>query len=274
MTCCGRGWIHSQANVKTGKRTMRKTVIAGNWKMFKDVTETAELINGLKERAGEIPAGVTAVVCPPFTSLAMAGQLLKGTPIRLGAQNMSEYDEGAYTGEVSWKMLKSTGCTHVILGHSERRQYYGESNEGVNRKARKALQIGLLPILCVGETLQEREGGITEKVVETQVRGCLEGLSAEDMGHVIIAYEPIWAIGTGKTATPEQAQEVHRFIRGLLARLFDGKIAEATVIQYGGSVKPDNSADLLRQSDIDGALVGGACLKVDSFMQIITSAKR
>jgi triosephosphate isomerase len=253
---------------------MRRIVIAGNWKMYKDLAETRELLNGFKARGNEIPAGVKAVVCPPFTSLALAGELLKGSPIGLGAQNMSEHDEGAFTGEISWKMLASAGCSFVILGHSERRQYFGETNEGVNRKAKKALEKDLLPIVCVGETLQEREGGVTERVVEVQVRGCLAGLTPADMANVIIAYEPVWAIGTGRTATPNQAEEVHKFIRGLVSQLFGEKIAESTVIQYGGSVKPDNAADLLRQPDIDGALVGGACLKSDSFMQIILSSSR
>lgn len=253
---------------------MRQTVIAGNWKMYKDLSETKDLINALKARAGEIPSGVKMVVCPPFTSLALAGELLKGSPIGLGAQNMSEHDEGAYTGEISWKMLRSAGCGFVILGHSERRQYYGETNEGVNRKGKKALEKGLLPIVCVGETLQQREAGITEKVVDEQVRGCLAGMSAADLEKVIIAYEPVWAIGTGKVATPEQAQAVHAFIRGLVSHLYDAKVADSLVLQYGGSVKPDNSAELLRQPDIDGALVGGACLKSDSFMGIVLSGQK
>ncbi|MRR11932.1 triose-phosphate isomerase, partial [bacterium] len=178
---------------------MRKKIIAGNWKMYKDLTESAELLGGLKARAGEIPPGVTLVVCPPYTSLALAGATMKGTPIKVGGQNMAEHDEGAFTGEISAKMLKSAGCEFVILGHSERRQYNGETNEGVNRKARKALAAGLRPIICVGETLAEREGGVTESVVGTQVRGCLDGLG-DRMENVVVAYEPVWAIGTGKTA--------------------------------------------------------------------------
>jgi triosephosphate isomerase len=252
---------------------MRQTIIAGNWKMYKDLAESAELLGGLKARAGEIPPGVTVVVCPPFTSLALAASTMNGTPVMLGGQNMSEHDEGAFTGEISAKMLKNAGCDFVILGHSERRQYYGETNEGVNRKARKAIALGLRPIICVGETLAEREGGVTEKVVETQLRGCLDGLGGA-MGCVVIAYEPVWAIGTGKTATPAQAQEVHAFIRSLVASEFGAPTAESLVIQYGGSVKPDNSAELLGQKDIDGALVGGACLKTDSFMQIILSTRK
>ena len=252
---------------------MRKTIIAGNWKMYKDQEETTQLITALKVKVASMKPNVTAVVCPPFTSLALAGSLLKGSPIKLGAQNMSEHDEGAYTGEVSWKMLKGAGCEHVILGHSERRQYFKETNELINTKAKKALATGLLPIICVGETLSERESGITEQVISTQVKGVLAGISAAEMGRVIIAYEPVWAIGTGKTATPAQAQEVHMHIRKLVSQLYSWPVAEALVIQYGGSVKPDNAAELLAQNDIDGALVGGACLKADSFLAIIESAK-
>jgi triosephosphate isomerase len=201
-----------------------------------------------------------------------AASLLKGSGIHLGAQNMSENDEGAFTGEISWKMLKSAGCDMVILGHSERRQYYGETNEKVNAKARKALANGLTPIVCVGETLQEREGGVMEKVVGGQIRGCLAGFSAPDVESLVIAYEPVWAIGTGRNATPEQAQSVHAFIRGLVSELHSAATAEKIVIQYGGSVKPDNAANLLCQHDIDGALVGGACLKAESFGAIIRAA--
>ena len=253
---------------------MRKTVIAGNWKMYKDIKESEELIQGVKAQAASAPPFVTVVVCPPFTSLALAGNLLKGSAVKLGAQNMSEHDEGAYTGEVSWKMLKSVGCDYVILGHSERRQYYGETDAKINLKAKKALANGLLPIICVGETLKEREGGITEKVVTAQVRGTLEGISAGEMERVTIAYEPVWAIGTGKVATPAQAQEVHAHIRGLITQLYSAGVADKVVIQYGGSVKPDNAAELLAQFDIDGALVGGACLKADSFAGIFKAAKQ
>ncbi len=251
---------------------MRPKVIAGNWKMFKDLQETSDLISGILSNLRDLPSGVDVIVCPPFTSLSLASGLLRGTPLMLGAQNMSEFDEGAYTGEISWKMLRSAGCSYVILGHSERRQYFHESDERVNRKAKKALSAGLKPILCVGETLQEREGGVTRTVVETQVRGVLSGLSVLDLARTIIAYEPVWAIGTGKNATPAQAEEVHAFIRSLVREIFGVEAADAFVIQYGGSVKPDNSSELLRQTDIDGALVGGACLKADSFCAIIKSA--
>jgi triosephosphate isomerase len=250
---------------------MRKTVIAGNWKMYKDLKDTEELLQGVKAQAASAPSFVTVIVCPPFTSLQLAGTLLRGSAVKLGAQNMSEHDEGAFTGEISWKMLKSTGCEYVILGHSERRQYYGETDAKINLKAKKALASGLLPIICVGETLKEREGGITEQVVATQVKGVLDGISASDMERVIVAYEPVWAIGTGKVATPAQAQEVHAQIRGLVVKLYSQSIADKIVIQYGGSVKPDNAAELLAQPDIDGALVGGACLKADSFAGIFKS---
>jgi triosephosphate isomerase len=248
---------------------MRRMIIAGNWKMYKDLTESAQLVTALKDRAREFPAAVTVILCPPFTSLSTVGGLLKGTAIQLGAQNMSEHDEGAYTGEVSWKMLLSAGCEHVILGHSERRQYFRETNELVNVKAKKALAHGLSPIICVGETLAEREGGLTGGVIAGQIAGVLNGLGAPDMGRVVIAYEPVWAIGTGKNATPQQAEDVHRHIRALVGMQFGSAVADGLVIQYGGSVKPENAKDLLAQADIDGALVGGACLNPDSFSAII-----
>ncbi|MGD0590687.1 MAG: triose-phosphate isomerase [Bacteroidota bacterium] len=251
---------------------MRTKIIAGNWKMNKDLNGSADLINGLKSKLATLPNGVKAIVCPPCISLALAKELLKGSPIELGAQNMYFEDEGAFTGEVSAKMLKSVGCKYVILGHSERRQYFKESDEFINTKAKKALASGLIPIICVGETLQEREKNITNLVVTTQVTGCLKGIPASDIENSIIAYEPVWAIGTGKVATPQQAQDVHKLIRGLLARLYSSATAEKVVIQYGGSVKPDNAKELLHQPDIDGALVGGACLKADSFAAIVQAA--
>lgn len=250
---------------------MRPKFIAGNWKMYKDLNESVELINGLKAALPTLKADVRVAICPPFTSLAVAGNLLRGTSIHLGAQNMSEHDEGAYTGEVSWKMLKSVGCEYVILGHSERRQYFHESNELINLKTKRALLNGLLPIICVGETLEQREKGATEQIVTTQIKGVLQGISLQDIDRVTIAYEPVWAIGTGKTATSLQAQEVHQHLRKLVSQLYNWAVAERTIIQYGGSVKPDNAAELMSQNDIDGALVGGACLKVDSFAAIIRS---
>jgi len=248
-------------------------IIAGNWKMYKDLQETMDLLAQLKAAVPQLPANVVSVVCPPFTSLQAASAALKGSAFKLGAQNMSQHDEGAYTGEVAGKMLKAVGCEYVILGHSERRQYFGETNELINQKTRKALSLGLLPIVCVGETLQERESGITGQVVATQVKGTLAGISPQDMAKVVIAYEPVWAIGTGKVATPQQAQEVHQLIRKQVAQLYDWNLAERLVIQYGGSVKPDNAVDILAQNDVDGALVGGACLKADSFAAIIKAAK-
>ena len=252
---------------------MRNVIIAGNWKMYKDLAETAALVTGLKSSLPKLPPHVAVVICPPFTSLAIAANLCKGSALRVGAQNMSQFDEGAYTGEISWKMLLAAGCEYVILGHSERRQYFGETNDLINVKAKKALANGLKPIVCVGETLDEREKGITGQVITAQVRGVLAGLTENDMHRLTVAYEPVWAIGTGKTATPAQAQEVHQLIRKTVSQIFSWPVAEALVIQYGGSVKPDNAADLLAQNDIDGALVGGACLKVDSFVRIVTAVK-
>jgi triosephosphate isomerase (TIM) len=252
---------------------MRTMIIAGNWKMYKDIQETADLLSQLKAAVPQLPPNVISVVCPPFTSLQAAAVALKGSPIKLGAQNMSQHDEGAFTGEISAKMLKAVGCDYVILGHSERRQYYGETNELINLKAKKALSLGLLPIVCVGETLQERESGVTGQVVVTQIKGTLAGISPQDMLKVTIAYEPVWAIGTGKVATPQQAQEVHQLIRKQIAQQYDWALAEQIVIQYGGSVKPDNATDILTQNDVDGALVGGACLKADSFSAIIKAAR-
>ncbi|MFN0158608.1 MAG: triose-phosphate isomerase [Bacteroidota bacterium] len=252
---------------------MRKKVIAGNWKMNMDLSGSIELINSLKVHLTSIKPHVVVVVCPPFTSLAITSNLLNGTPMKLGAQNMSEHEDGAYTGEISWRMLKSVGCEYVILGHSERRQYFKETNERINTKAKQALAHALFPIICVGETLEEREKGVTEQIISSQVRGVLNGLSSEDMGRVIIAYEPVWAIGTGKNASPVQAQEVHQHIRKLIGQLYSWNVAEGVTIQYGGSVKPDNAPDLMAQKDIDGALVGGACLKADSFASIISSIR-
>lgn len=252
---------------------MRPKVIAGNWKMNKDLRESAELINGLKSKLAKLPNGVKAIVCPPFTSLESAKKQLEGSPIELGAQNMYYEDEGAFTGEVSPKMLKAVGCQYVILGHSERRQYFRETDEFINTKAKKAIASGLVPIICVGETLEEREKNITHQVVSTQVKGCLRDIPASEVEKLIIAYEPVWAIGTGKVATPQQAQEVHALIRKLVGQLYNPTTADKVVIQYGGSVKPDNAKELLHQPDIDGALVGGACLKADSFAAIVLAAE-
>jgi len=253
---------------------MRTKVIAGNWKMNKDVPQTEELLTGLKKALSFDLKGVKVIICPPFTSLEIARRLIEGSPLELGAQNMYHEDEGAFTGEISPKMLKAVGCKYVILGHSERRQYFHESDAFINKKAKKAIASGLIPIICVGETLEQREKNITSQIVTAQVRGVLEGIPAEQVEKLILAYEPVWAIGTGRNATPQQAEEVHVLIRNLLGDLYSKSTAEKVIIQYGGSVKPDNAAELLWQPNVDGALVGGACLKADSFSGIIRAAAR
>ncbi len=251
---------------------MRRKVIAGNWKMHNDLKQSEDLIKSLKELLKDKSVNCDVIMCPPFTSLSEASKLVNGSIIKLGAQNMHFEEKGAFTGEISASMLKSVGCEYVILGHSERRTIFNESDETINKKIKKALEQELKPIFCIGETLEEREKEITKDVVKRQVEKGLEGISSEQMKKLILAYEPVWAIGTGKTATPQQAQEVHGFIRGLILLKYGSDIAEDLVIQYGGSVKPDNASELLSQKDIDGALVGGACLKADSFMGIITNA--
>lgn len=219
-------------------------------------------------------ADVQVAVCPPAVYLQRLASELRGSFIGLGAQNMSAEKEGAFTGEVSGSMLKDVGCSCVILGHSERRQLYGETDAAVNAKTLAALSYGLTPIVCVGETLQEREADSTAQVIDQQIRGSLAGLNPEQAAGLVIAYEPVWAIGTGKTATPAQAEEVHAQIRQLLGELFGPQVADGIRIQYGGSVKPDNAAELLGQPNIDGALVGGASLKADSFAAIVAAAKQ
>ena len=251
---------------------MRKKIIAGNWKMNKDIPASEILINELKSKLQNEKISAEVIVCPPFTSLESSAKLLKDSAIKLGAQNMYFEDDGAFTGEISASMLKSTGCEFVILGHSERRTIFMENNELINKKIKKALQSGLKPIFCIGETLQEREDRITETIVKTHVIEGLKGISSEELKNIIIAYEPVWAIGTGRNATPQQAEEVHLFIRNLISEIYSKESSESLIIQYGGSVKPDNAKDLLTQPDVDGALVGGACLKADSFISIIKSA--
>lgn len=236
--------------------------------MYKTIKEAIELVNGLKRALSDIE-NIDVAVCPPFTALSDVRELLIDSDIKLGAQNLYWEKEGAYTGEVSASMLKDAGCSHVIIGHSERRQYFGETNEGVNKKIKAALFAGLTPIVCVGEKLQEREKGETFDVVKNHVAGALAGLSVEDVLKLVIAYEPVWAIGTGKTALPAQAQEVHAYIRGLLQKMYGEETAQSIIIQYGGSVKPENIKELMAKADIDGALVGGASLKLDSFVNII-----
>lgn len=248
---------------------MRKKVIAGNWKMNNDIQESQNLISKLISSLTGINANCEIIVCPPFTSLSEAGNLLKNTNIKLGAQNMHFEENGAFTGEISGKMLLSAGCEYVIIGHSERRTIFGETDQIINKKLKKALKDGLKPIFCVGETLEERENGIMKDVIKRQVLDGLADFHSEELKTMILAYEPVWAIGTGKTASPEQAQEVHSYIRELLRDHFSNEASEKMVIQYGGSVKGDNARELLSQNDIDGALVGGACLKAESFVDII-----
>jgi len=250
---------------------MRNVVIAGNWKMNKDLNESITLVSEIKKTLVS-NFNVSVIVCPPFTSLETVSALLKDSDIKLGAQNMYFEEDGAFTGEISAKMLKSVGCEYVILGHSERRTIFCESEELINKKIKKALSENLKPIFCIGETLSEREKGVTNEVLEKQIVGGLKDISAEQLKNIIIAYEPVWAIGTGKTATPQQAEETHLFIRNLISSLFSEESAENIIIQYGGSVKPDNASELLNQKNIDGALVGGACLKSQSFIEIIKSA--
>ncbi|MCX8057003.1 MAG: triose-phosphate isomerase [Ignavibacteria bacterium] len=252
---------------------MRKKFVAGNWKMYKDKTETVQLISELIEKLNSYTPEVEIAICPPFTSIELAGELIKNSPIKLGAQNMHSEIEGAFTGEVSAKMLKSFNVEYVILGHSERRTYFKETDEFINQKIKRAIEFDLKPIFCLGETLEERENGKTFDVVENQLRLGLNGVSRLDVEKIVIAYEPVWAIGTGRTATPEQAQEVHSFLREKLSKLFDSEIASKIKILYGGSVKPENARDLFKQPDIDGGLIGGACLKADSFYQIILAAQ-
>jgi triosephosphate isomerase len=246
----------------------RKLIIAGNWKMNKTVAEALDLVRGLKLELSNVKE-VDIVVCPPFTALCEVSKAVLDSNLRLGAQNMSEHNVGAYTGEIAAVMLKEFSVRYVILGHSERRQYQKESDALILKKAQAAHAASLKPIVCVGETLSERESGQTEKVLEGQVRGSLSGLSKEQMVETIVAYEPVWAIGTGKTATTAQAQETHAFIRQLLGKIFDETVARRVRIQYGGSVKPSNAQDLMSQPDVDGALVGGASLEVRSFADII-----
>lgn len=243
---------------------MRKPVIAGNWKLNKTPVEAVDLIKKLKPLVKDAQ-NRTIVVCPPFTALNAVALELNGSNVELGAQNLYWEDSGAYTGEVSAPMLMGTGCIFVIIGHSERRQYFGETDQTVNKRLMAALKHGLIPIVCVGETLAEREGNTTFKVIEKQIKGGLDGLSTAQWQKVIIAYEPVWAIGTGKTASKEQAQEVHAFIRSLLPK----EAAQDIRILYGGSVKPDNIKELMAQPDIDGGLIGGAALKADDFAKIV-----
>ena len=250
---------------------MRQLFVAGNWKMNLDTQASRELAGALKASVGGVD-NVTLAVCPPFVYLQSVADILAGSNIAVGAQNMYFEDEGAFTGELAGAMLLDVGCAYVILGHSERRHVLGEGDGTINRKVLKALAVGLKPILCVGEKLDQRDAGQTADVVSTQVRAGLAGVTAAQMREVTLAYEPVWAIGTGRTATPDQAEEVHRLVRDLLEELHGSDVALATVIQYGGSVKPQNAAELMSMSNVDGALVGGASLKADQFQAIIEAA--
>ena len=250
----------------------RKLIIAANWKMNKGPAETADFIAGFLPSVQALAGECDIVIAPPFVSIPSASALLADSPVALSAQNASEQEKGAFTGEVSTAMLKETGVQHVILGHSERRSIYGEGDQLINAKVKKCLAADLHPIFCIGETLEERESGKLQEVLRRQVSGGLAGLSNDDMSTVVLAYEPVWAIGTGVTATPEQAQEAHAFVRTLVGEQFGMEVAEATRIQYGGSVKPSNSADLMAREDIDGALVGGASLEAESFRDLIANA--
>jgi len=250
---------------------IRKKLIAGNWKMNKTSADASTLVQEIVAEVGRV-TDVDILVCPPFTSLESAGKLLEGSNVKLGAQNMHHEASGAYTGEISASMLRSTFATYVILGHSERRTYFAENDKFINQKLLAALKNQLKPVLCVGETLAERESGATLKVVQTQLEGALEGVSKEQATSVVVAYEPVWAIGTGKVATTEQAQEVHAFIRSLLVKLFGDAIAQKVRILYGGSMKPSNAPELLAQKYIDGGLIGGASLESRSFVELVKAA--
>jgi len=251
--------------------TSRKKLIAGNWKMNKTSADGVALVRDIVVAVGK-QSDVEVVVCPPFTGLESAGKALEGSNVKLGAQNMHFEASGAFTGEISAPMLRAIFATHVILGHSERRTIFGETDELVNKKVLAALKHQLRPIFCVGEALAERESGSTLKVVQTQLERGLDGVSKELAASVVIAYEPVWAIGTGKVATTEQAQEVHAFIRGLLTNLFTESVAQKLRILYGGSMKPSNAPELLSQKDIDGGLIGGASLEARSFVELVTAA--
>lgn len=247
---------------------MRTPIIAGNWKLHKTVAEARATVKELAALVADVK-DVEVVVCPPFTALSAAAEAACCTNVAIGSQNIFWEEKGAFTGEIAPGMLVEAGCKYAIVGHSERRQYFGETDETVNKRVKAALKHGLIPIVCVGETLAEREAGVTEKVCATQTRGGLAGLTAEEVAGLVIAYEPVWAIGTGKTATSKDANDVCAFIRREVAAVFGQTAADAVRIQYGGSVKADNASELMAMSDIDGALVGGASLKADDFAKIV-----
>ncbi len=252
---------------------MRRPIISGNWKMYKDINEAIELANAVKRGVFDVE-NVEIVICPSFTNLSELGEMFVGSNVSVGGQNCYWEKEGAYTGEISVPMLKSVGCSYVIVGHSERRKYFGETDETVNRKIAAVLEEELVPIMCVGETLEEREAGKTLEVVKDQVVGGLRNFQETQLETLVIAYEPVWAIGTGKTATPGQAQEVHAMIRSLMAECFSPAFADAVRILYGGSVKPDNVGELMAERDIDGGLIGGASLKAEGFVDMVKTTSQ
>jgi len=252
---------------------MRVPIIAGNWKMHKTTSEAKALASGIVQQVQEVRE-VQIVLCPPFTALGSVSELIKGSNVELGGQNCHHESKGAFTGEVAPEFLKDLGCAYVIIGHSERRQYFKEDDQLLNRKLKKAMAVGLVPIFCIGETLEERNKEQTFDVLRKQVTNGLSGIGLDDPARFVVAYEPVWAIGTGVTATPDQAQEAHRYVRDLLAGLWGSDAAEKVRIQYGGSVKPDNVDELMAQPDIDGALVGGASLEAEPFMRIVKFRQR
>lgn len=252
---------------------MREFVIAGNWKMNMDIRTGAALAGAVREGVHALALdGVRVAVCPPFVVLDTVRGILAGSPVALGAQNVSHEDDGAFTGEISAAMLVSAGCRHVIVGHSERRRYFHETDALINAKARKALAAGMDPVICVGETLDERNAGVTTRVIDEQVHGVLAGISEGELARCIIAYEPVWAIGTGVNASPAQAQDVHAQIRAIVQTLYSASAAANLIIQYGGSMKADNARDLLSQPDVDGGLIGGASLTAPAFLGIVEAA--
>ncbi|MCQ2469639.1 MAG: triose-phosphate isomerase [Ruminococcus sp.] len=253
-------------------KNVRKAIIAGNWKMNKTRPEAKELLEAIKPLVANAEGKVEVIACVPFTNLETAINTTAGSNVKVGAENVHFEKSGAFTGEISADMLTELGVEYVVIGHSERRQYFGETDETVNKRTLAALEAGLKPIVCVGETLEQRELNITEEVIATQIKIDLKGTCPKCIKNVVIAYEPVWAIGTGKTATPEQAQEVCAFIRGELAKMFDKETAEAVTIQYGGSMNAKNCAELLAKPDIDGGLIGGASLKADDFNTIVQAA--
>ena len=248
---------------------MRPPIIAGNWKMNGLLKDARDLAAGLRKELGDNAGGPEVLVCPPFLALDAVRQILEGSPIKLGAQDIHWEAKGAFTGELSPAMLKEVGVTAVLLGHSERRHVMGETNEMINKKVKACLAAGLLPVVCIGELLEERNMGVTREVVERQIAKGLDGLTPEDVAKLVLAYEPVWAIGTGKTATPRQAEEVHHYVRKLITQKSGEAVGQGIRILYGGSVSPDNVKELMSEEDIDGALVGGASLKVDSFLKIV-----